>query len=145
MQGKLFGFPSGEEHPVQIQAWMGVAGLDCTYSNPLEPGKEASFPDQPEPPKPATRPVKPVKDYEEKDIKKPDPVEAPGEEPERPGLWTRFIAFFGNKNARARLTEYREQHAACEDQGTKYEDFLVKSQEYEDYQDIKEAFSGKCR
>ena len=137
MKGQLFGYQLGKKDPVQIQAWMGQAGLQCAVSAPLTPGKEAGFPREPakpEPPKEPERPEKPIKPEE------PQPVAEPGKEPPRPGFFTRLGAFFGNKASKNRIaahTAWTEDSAAYRKYQDDVQSYPARLEEYksdlEDY------------
>ena len=126
MKGQLFGYQLGEKDPVQIQAWMGKTGLKCAISDPLTPDKEAKFPDEPEKPESSSDPVKPTKP---KKPEEPRPVAEPGQEPPRPGFFTRLGALFGNRASMDRIA----MHTA----------WTVQSAAYRKYQDDVKAYPGR--
>lgn len=124
MKGQLFGYPLGEKAPVQIQAWIGVDGLAYSTSKPMTPDVQAPFPDEPKKNKPPIEPKKPP--YPEMEHPKPDPVADPGEEPPRPGFFTRIAAFFGRKASKERIA----RHETWTRDSTAYADYQVKLQEH---------------
>ena len=124
MKGQLFAYPLGEKDPVQLQAWIGLAGPVFESSGPLIPGKEVPFPEEPATPKPPTEPKQPT--YPEMEHPKPDPVPEPGEEPPRPGVFTRIAAFFGRKASKEKIARHNEWTQNC----TLFEEYQVKLQEH---------------
>ena len=140
MKGQLFGYKLGEKDPVQIQAWMGTAGIACAIGRPLELGKEGKFPDKPEqvefaaPPKMPEKPAPP---------EPPRPVREPGQEPPRANFFTRLGAFFGNKASRDKIA----MHTAWVDQTAAYSKFKNEEKEYqnqlEEYQEELERYARK--
>ena len=132
MKGQLFGYRLGAKDPVQIQAWMGTTGLDYSFSDPLEPGKEAPFPEEPEKPKGARKLEKPVKPQP---VEEPAPVAEPGKEPPRYNFWTKVGAFFGRKASKDKIAA----HDAWSERRTAYQTYQTKLEEYQDYQEALES------
>lgn len=138
MKGQLFGYKLGGKDPVQIQAWIGTAGLGWDISAPLTPGKEAKFPEEPE--KPTLRTAR-------EPPKAPDPVEKPrevpepGEEPPQPGFFTRLGARLGLKSSKAKIAAY----TSWPDRAAAYADYQTKKAAYEEYQEALETYADKMR
>lgn len=122
MKGQLFGYKAGEKEPVQLQAWMGYAGLKCAVSEPLEPGKEAKFPNEPVKLETPANLIKP--EYP----KPPKEVRKPGDEPARPGFFTRLGAALGIKSSIDRIA----MHTAWVDQSAAYEKYQADKAEYDE-------------
>ena len=138
MKGQLFGYKLGEKDPVQIQAWMGTAGLDCAISEPLIPGVEASFSEEPEKPK---APVKREPPEPPTPVEKPREVPEPGEEPPRYNIFTRIGAFFGRKASREKIATYN----AWSERNEAYENYQTDLEKYEEYQEELETYANNMR
>ena len=140
MMGQLFGYQRGQKNPVQIQAWMGTGGLNCEFSEPLEPGKEPKFPNEPGEVKYHNDPQMPTKP---KEPEKPRPVAKPGQEPAAPNFFTRLGALFGSKASRDKIA----MHTAWTDQTAAYNKYQADLKAYpeklEEYQDDLRSYAQR--